>query len=360
MKNVLIVDAERPFLLSLRDGLRCFDDQFNVILAGDGREAVKALQEQSVDLLVTDLKLPVMDGFQLLAHVSRFNPYLPVVVMTAFGTPEIEAHLTRLHALHYLEKPLDLDTLAETIRAALKTETPSLIRGITLATFLQLVHLEQKSCSLKIRSGNRTGYLFLRQGELVDAQVGSLRGEGAALQIVAWDETEIEMDNICRRKHREIESSLEFLLLEACRTRDEAARPEHPPAGLNPPLRTPAAAAAAAGKASWAEEPLFKTIGESPVVREFAVFDEAHFLELQSGDPGSLSKFDPSSCLGLGQKLGEQLGKGALRYLVFCTEHKARYLVFQHQRRRVVLSLDKNGQPGQLYDRLKEIRPGSG
>ena len=164
MKNILLVDDERSFLLSLKDGLMACGGAFNVVLAGNGREALQSLKSQPIDLLVTDLKLPVVDGFQLLAYVSRHYPSLPVIVMTAFGTPDIEERLARMNALHYLEKPLDFDALAGTIESALATGARSYIRGITLATFLQLVRMEQKTCSLKIRSGKKTGYLFIRQG----------------------------------------------------------------------------------------------------------------------------------------------------------------------------------------------------
>ena len=149
MKDILLVDDEHPFLLSLKDGLSAYNPELNVILATTVREALNILKIMNVDLLVTDLKLPEADGFQLMAAVSRTHPHLPVIVMTAFGTPEIEARLSQMSAMHYLEKPLDFDELTQTIESALSSESHSFIRGITLATFLQLVHMERKTCTLK-------------------------------------------------------------------------------------------------------------------------------------------------------------------------------------------------------------------
>ena len=108
MKKILIVDDERPFLESLQDGIATYSDQLNVICANNGQEALAVLKKEKIDLLVTDLHMPVMDGFELLAHVSKQDPYLPVIVMTAFGTPEIEEKIANMMAFHYLEKPLDL------------------------------------------------------------------------------------------------------------------------------------------------------------------------------------------------------------------------------------------------------------
>ncbi|HDH98197.1 MAG TPA: response regulator, partial [Deltaproteobacteria bacterium] len=70
MKNVLIVDDEKVFLLSLSDGLKSYSDEFNVLIAFNGKEAVKILNSSKIDLVVTDLKMPEMDGFQLLAYLT--------------------------------------------------------------------------------------------------------------------------------------------------------------------------------------------------------------------------------------------------------------------------------------------------
>jgi len=346
MKNILVVDDERPFLLSLKDGLLSFSDRFHVVLASDGRQALRILADQQIDLLVTDLKLPVMDGFQLLAHVSRTNPHLPVIVMTAFGTPEIEERLAHMNALHYLEKPLDFDQLAQTINDALATEARSYIRGITLATFLQLVHMEQKSCTLKIRSRGHTGYLFIQQGELIDAQTERESAEAAALEIVAWDDTEIEMDNTCRRQLKAIGSSIEFLLMEAYRLKDEASA-----GGAEAPDTVPLI-----DPFETAPDPdndlLLEVLGSAAGIREYAIFDDANFLEHHSDEPCSLSRLDPTYYLSMISVLGEHFEGGAFRYLLLTTESRQRYLIFQRGRRRVVLALADGVKPAGIFEQL--------
>jgi YesN/AraC family two-component response regulator len=79
MKNVLIVDDERPFLLSLTDGLAVYANDFTVVTALNGKEAVKVLDSTEVDLVVTDLRMPKMDGFELLAHMSGQYPNIVVL-----------------------------------------------------------------------------------------------------------------------------------------------------------------------------------------------------------------------------------------------------------------------------------------
>lgn len=352
MKSILLVDDEKPFLLSLRDGLLASTDDYRLLLASDGQEALQCLKTERVDLLVTDLKLPIMDGFQLLAHVSRKFPKLPVIVMTAFGTPEIEERLAKFNALHYLEKPLDIDVLASTISESLERDSRSYIRGITLATFLQLVHMEQKTCTLKVRSNDQTGYLFILKGELLDAETQGLKGEEAALQIVAWDNAEIEMDNVCRRNKKTIESSIEFVLMEAFRLKDESAQE----------LAEAKQAETTSAESDKSPKPedgpdlsdqLLQTLQKSASIDEFAVFDDRNFLEHHSTLPCSITHLDPAYYLAVSQEMSGLFECGKLNYLLFQTRNRQRTMFFQRKDRRVVLTLTTQAKPRQVIDDLK-------
>jgi len=351
MNTILMVDDENPFLLSLKDGLSAHNDQLNILLANDGQAALDIIQDNDIDLLVTDLKLPVMDGFQLLAQVSQSNPYMPVIVMTAFGTPDIEERLSHLNALHYLEKPLDFDMLAQTIDSALTTESNSYIRGITLSTFLQLVHMEKKSCSLTVHAEGETGELYIQQGELIDATTGNLSGKEAALRIIAWDNAEIEMDSVCRCEAQTITSPIGFILMEAHRIKDEdnfngdQTLPSAP-TEISPPLEN----------ASLQQElPLVRHLTNSQEVKEFAIFNDGNFLESLSSEPCSLAKMDPAYYLSACQPVGSFMDESNLNYLLFTTGQKQQYMIFQWGKRRAILSLRSTCRAGQLYKELKTI-----
>ncbi len=222
MKNVLIIDDEKSFLLSLKDGLSKHKNTFQLFTAGNGCEAVDVLSSIAIDLLVTDLQMPEMNGFEVLAWVRRHQPQLPVIVMSAFGTSEIESRLAKTDTLQFLDKPLDLDMLEEAIFNGLNAEEKSFIHGITLATFLQLMKAERKTCTLKVTTSGRSAYLYFRRGELINAELDGLEGMPAALEVVAWDDAEIEMDAICPRQDDVINLPMEHVLMEAFRLKDEA------------------------------------------------------------------------------------------------------------------------------------------
>jgi CheY-like chemotaxis protein len=122
-KEVLIVDDEETFLLSINDGLSVYNKYFSLFTATNGLEAVKLLKSNpSIDLVITDLKMPKMDGFELLTYMKRNFPQTPVVLMTAYGTPKIEEIAGAMGIYGYLEKPLDINIIADTIFAALNIQ----------------------------------------------------------------------------------------------------------------------------------------------------------------------------------------------------------------------------------------------
>jgi YesN/AraC family two-component response regulator len=126
MKYVLIIDDERTFQLTLLDGLRTFEKDFRVMTAENGKEAKDILKVFPVDLVVTDLKMPEMDGFELLAYLRKSHPHTTVIVMTAFGNSELEQWLCSLGVHAYLEKPFDFYDLTNKIYTGLASRNKQL------------------------------------------------------------------------------------------------------------------------------------------------------------------------------------------------------------------------------------------
>ncbi len=232
MKKILIVDDETNFLLSLEDGLREFSDTFTIATAHNGKEAVAILEREDVDLIITDIKMPEMDGFELLAHLSIAHGDIPVIVMTAFGSSEIEERLDSMGAFQYIEKPIDFDVLIEKVKEGLAAAEKGHISGVSLASFMQLLSLDKKTCTLGVVSGDNVGTVFFFDGELMNAFTATMEGQEAALEIAGWDPVEIEIQHLCRQRERVIEAPLGFLLIESARMKDERKERESGGKGL--------------------------------------------------------------------------------------------------------------------------------
>ncbi len=237
MQTVLIVDDEKLFLSSVSEGISESLEGIQVLTAGNGAEALDIIEQTPVELVVPDLKMPVMDGFQLLASLMSEKRDISAIVMTAFGTTEIEKKVRKSGAIGYIEKPIDLQLLSDLIQEALAKRGGGFLRGINLSSFLQLLGIERKTCTLNIRQGQTVGILVLQEGELVNARTGGKEGEEAAYDIISWPNPEIEMGNIVKKQVRTIRTALDQLLLDAHQILDERIRDE----SLSPDGQKPSA-----------------------------------------------------------------------------------------------------------------------
>ena len=118
-KQVLIVDDE-PNLRKILSA-QLSRDGYDVLSAEDGEQGLAVLREHHIDLVVTDLKMPKIDGMQLLREALREDPDLPIVMITAHGTVDTAVEALKLGAFDYLTKPFDKDEVRQIVAKALKT-----------------------------------------------------------------------------------------------------------------------------------------------------------------------------------------------------------------------------------------------
>ena len=103
---------------------------------------------------------------------------------------------------------------------SLEEKSNAFISGFMLANFLQLINLEQKTCTLKVNSKNKVGYLHLIKGELVNAETSDLDGEKAATRIISWKNVKTEVQDI-RQTERKVHTPLMHILLNSTCHADE-------------------------------------------------------------------------------------------------------------------------------------------
>ena len=226
-KTVLVVDDEPLFVRSLADGLRPLGerDGFVVLTATNGRDAVAALQSEQVDLVLTDLRMPGMDGFQLISWMIAQKRNVPVVVMTAMPSLEARVQLRQTGAFTVLQKPVDLAEVHKCIVSELGVRRVR-VEGLATSAFLQLVSMERVSCVLTIRSGTRVGHMGIVGGDLVHAELEDRDGLAAAHALVGLPDAVIEMVEREDVPKSGIVVPLAEVVLDALRSHDEQARGE--------------------------------------------------------------------------------------------------------------------------------------
>jgi len=114
--KLLIVDDEVAFLDSIAKRLELRD--FDVATATNGKAALEAADEDKFDLALVDLKMPGMDGKELLARLKTSHKYLEVIILTGHGSLESAVECTKLGAYGYLPKPYELDQLIDVLKEA--------------------------------------------------------------------------------------------------------------------------------------------------------------------------------------------------------------------------------------------------
>jgi two-component system NtrC family response regulator len=116
METVLIVDDEKNYTRIL--GAVLEEEGFEILTANSGPEALEVLEGSDVDLVLTDMKMPLMDGIQLLEKIKTRDSELPVIMMTAHGTVDKAVEAMQKGAYSYILKPFDNDRLIIYVRKA--------------------------------------------------------------------------------------------------------------------------------------------------------------------------------------------------------------------------------------------------
>jgi two-component system nitrogen regulation response regulator NtrX len=118
MRTILVVDDER----SVRDSLKLIleYEKFNVVFAENGSQCLQTLEHNGVDAVLLDIKMPGMDGMEVLQEIHQRYPELPVIMISGHGTIDTAVEATKKGAYDFLQKPLDRDRILITIRNALE------------------------------------------------------------------------------------------------------------------------------------------------------------------------------------------------------------------------------------------------
>jgi len=223
MTRLLIVDDDAVQARALSRAFSRLRPDLTLLTACNGVEATQLLTEHSVDLVLTDLQMPEMDGFELVAWILSNCPDVAIFTMSAYGTEQTAARLDGMGGIEYFTKPLDPKTALARLTDALNQSVRGHVQNVSLASFLQLMEMERKTCNLTIRSDDKLGVLVVRKGALIDAHSGELRGELAAISIIAWPNSSIMISRHGEFGPPMIHKSLGYVLMEAMRVQDEAA-----------------------------------------------------------------------------------------------------------------------------------------
>jgi CheY-like chemotaxis protein len=238
--RVLFVDDDPTFLdLFQRLISELAGPDWVVFTAQDSAQALNLLHNQTIDLLVTDIHMPVVDGLQFLKILQRQYPNLLKVVLTADSSGAYRASCLSHGAELFLEKPRHprgwqtiFAHLQQLVRMRPEAGFQGVLRKVGLQDIIQLECLARNSSLLEVTTGGLKGEIFIRDGQLIHARLGDQTGEEALNQLLALPGGEFRLKPYAEPPAETVTGSWEFLLMEGARQRDESAAAV--PAGTAP------------------------------------------------------------------------------------------------------------------------------
>jgi CheY-like chemotaxis protein len=225
--KVLLVDDDPDLLEVYRETIAMLPSQPEVHTASSGARALAMLEKDDYRLIVTDLKMPKMDGLQLLSVVRRKYPELRTVVLTSVVDEQFRSRVYALGVDLYWHKPgseQEMTQFLECMESLLGREYEGGFRGVQSKSLVDLIQLEcisQSSTVLRITNGPLTGRIWVNNGEVVDSETEEARGEDAFQRILRWKAGNFEFLPAEPHRPRTIFKSYNALLLETAQAIDE-------------------------------------------------------------------------------------------------------------------------------------------
>jgi CheY-like chemotaxis protein len=192
-----------------------------VLVVDQNEKALATLKKEPVHLVITNVESSLEhDNFAFIAVLNGWNPPIPIIAITSSSVDELPTMAGGVTVLH---KPIDFEVLIELIDTMILAAQESVLNGVSLENFLQMLEQERKTCTLRIISGYQMGYLYLQDGRLIEARTGTLRQKRAALAILAWPNCTINITEKCLVEPA-MNLSIQYLLVEWCIAKDESRR----------------------------------------------------------------------------------------------------------------------------------------
>lgn len=226
--KILLLDDDPDLLALYREMLSQLPSRPEVFTASTGSRAIAMLEAEPFRLLICDLKMPKMDGLQVLSIVRRKYPELRTVALTSVVDEQFRSRAYALGVDLFWHKPgteQEVKMFLECLESLLGREVEGGFRGVQSKSLVDIIQLEcisQSSSVLRILNGPLAGKIWILEGELIDAETSDLSGEPALRKILSWRAGNFESLAAEPNRPRVIFKSYNALLLESAQAHDEA------------------------------------------------------------------------------------------------------------------------------------------
>jgi len=223
LKKVLIVDDEETLTWSMAKSLSKDRDKYEVLIANNGKEALNLLGKGRIDLVISDIRMPDVNGLDLLVRIKRDHPETKVIIMTAYGSSDVQKEANRRGSVYYIEKPFEISDIRKIIINLIgkKKGFRGKVFDVQLTDIIQMNCLGRLTTALIITRDGEKGVIYFGEGEVIHAECGEMKGAEAFYRIMSWEEGEFVSTIGVIPSVQSIDQNWEHLLVEAMRKNDE-------------------------------------------------------------------------------------------------------------------------------------------
>jgi CheY-like chemotaxis protein len=218
MKTILYIEEKpnvRENVIRMIEGVGFF----KVLTAATALDAIDIVEKIEVDCVIVGRKISTKE-IEVLDHHLRKHKEIKLILM-AERRSKVASILKAFEYNIQFETPADVNMLLDTLLSEFEIDCGGQLRGISTASFLQMIELEAKTCVIKVTKAGKAGYLYCDSGSLIEAEMGELNGKEAVFEILNLEDVLLLIDYKVPQKDRTINAPLMSLLLESGRLKDE-------------------------------------------------------------------------------------------------------------------------------------------
>lgn len=222
-RDIVVFDPDPLLRELITTGFLLHRPEWTLHPVENAEEAIAATWRRRVHLVLAALEIPgdSRGGLELVEALARREPRIPAIVLAETPSRALDG---RVRPRAVVAKPPDMDVLFRRAEQVLEGTKESIVHGISVETFLQILEVERKTCTVTVRAADTEGRIFFRDGRLIHAEAAPEKGRDALFRILSWSAPDLRVHDHCRARPS-IDDALRSLLLEFAVQRDHELHP---------------------------------------------------------------------------------------------------------------------------------------
>ncbi len=219
MKKILVVINDAILMSVFRSWVFRSQKKECLFFAKDGKEAVELIKTGTIDLVVSELSLPEIDGIELMTYISA---YYPISKIAFFFPTNIRINLDllkKLNSFYFIHKPNSLKDFIQFVSVIEAVDFPAKsVADVTIINFLELIAQQKKTCLLAVENEltQEKGLIYFEHGQLYDAVLADFKAEYAVIEILRWQYAKFSFRALANKKFaKQIKLSLASLAVQS-------------------------------------------------------------------------------------------------------------------------------------------------